>query len=202
MKKRAAIILLVISITLLATSAVLPDADREDLSAFLIHKIPPRPAGAPSGSEFTRAISSLDKEERERAIRRELAAGNLPDFLRALKPVRFSGTAGGRKMELTLFAMPDYLAIGSNDDFLLIPMTLPTALEAALHYGFVLPTRKIVDAIFGQSAVHLAPEPLPAGPRMVSTAYYETHNRKIGQQRTTLGFRLGELISGHKKTWS
>ena len=95
--------------------------------------------------------------------------------------------------------MPDYLAIGSNDDFVLIPMSLQTALEVAVTYGFILPTRKIVDAIFSQSAVHLTPQPLPAGPRMRSTAYYDAHNQKINKQRLALCCPLGELISGHKK---
>jgi hypothetical protein len=100
---------------------------------------------------------------------------------------------------LTIFAMPDYLAIGSNDDFILIPMALRTALKVAMTYGFILPTRKMVDAIFSQSTIHLAPQPLPAGPRMVSTAYFEAHNKKIKKQRLNFPGPLGELISGHKK---
>jgi hypothetical protein len=78
-------------------------------------------------------------------------------------------------------------------------MSLPTALEVALEYGFVLPTRKIVDTIFGQSAFHLVPKPLPAGPRMRSTAYYQTHNQTIERQRQLLRWLPGELIAGHKK---
>ena len=153
-----------------------------------------------TGSEFAKNIYHLDRSQREQAILHQLTAGNLPDFLRQLKPVRFSRRlADGRTAELTVFAMPDYLAVGSNDDFILIPMSLRTALKVAMTYGFILPTRKIVDGIFSQSAIRLTPQPLPAGPRMVSTAYFEAHNQKIRKQRLALSGPLGELTAGHKK---
>ena len=202
MKNRLLIVflVLVIVIALPLSSVALFGTERGDLQSFLMRKIPPRPAGSLTGSEFAEAVSRLDRGHREQAIRRELVAGNFPDFLRSLKPIRFGRrTADGGKTDVTLFAMPDYLAVGSNQDFILIPMSLPTALDVALNHGFILPTKKIVDAIFRQSAVHLAPKPLPAGPRMVSTAYYAAHNEKIQKQRLAASCPLGELISGHKK---
>jgi hypothetical protein len=63
----------------------------------------------------------------------------------------------------------------------------------------VLPTRKIVDAIAAQAPVHLARQPLPAGPQMRSTEYYRAHNDLIEAQRRTLGVELGELVDGDKK---
>ncbi len=198
MKIRVLIILLIVALFLPSFAASF--AEPENPYAFLVRKIPLRPSHSMTGSEFAGNISRFDKNRREQAILHQFAAGNLPDFLRQLKPVRFSRhSADGSTTELTVFAMPDYLAIGSNDDFILIPMALHTALKVAMTYGFILPTRKIVDAIFSQSAVHLAPQPLPAGPRMVSTAYFEAHNQKIQKQRLALFRPLGELISGHKK---
>jgi hypothetical protein len=198
MKTRNLIICLIV--TVLLFSFAVSRADEEDLQTFLIRMIPARPSGAMTGSEFARYVSPLDRGQREQAILQQFVMGNLPDFLRRLTPIHFHHrSADGRRTELTIFAMPDYLAIGSNRDFILIPMSLRTALAVAADYGFTLPTRKIVDAIFAQSAVHLVPQPLPAGPRMRSTAYYEAHNEKIGRQRTALHTRLGDLISGHKK---
>ena len=95
--------------------------------------------------------------------------------------------------------MPDYLSIGSNQDFIRIPMGLYTAVEIADKFGFVLPTTKIVDAIFQQSVFRLRPEPMQAGPEMRSTAYYLIHNQKIRKQLYDVGCSLGELIAGHKK---
>jgi hypothetical protein len=55
----------------------------------------------------------------------------------------------------------------------------------------------MVDAIYEQSAHHLTPAPLPAGPLMRSNQYLARHQQRIDEQRS--GLPLGELISGHKK---
>jgi len=115
-------------------------------------------------------------------------------------PVELQGErANGQKLTATIFVMPDYLAIGSNSDFLRIPMNLHTAITVAERFGFVLPTRKMVDAIYSQSQYHLTPQPLPAGPQMRSTAYYSEHNQMIEDQMHALGAWLGALVSGDKK---
>lgn len=154
-----------------------------------------RDARAPSGSAFADSVRNLDAEAREAAIRRELVAGNVPDFLRRLAPVRLRADAH----EALVCVMPDYLAIGSDEDYLLVPMRLSTALAFAGRYGFVLPTRKLVDAIYAQSRVRLQPQPLPPGPEMVSTAYYEWHNALVQAQRAALTEPLGMLTAGDKK---
>ena len=137
---------------------------------------------------------------REQAILTQLVEGNLPDFLRRLKPVRLSHRLkDGRTITVSIFVMPDYLAVGSDSDFLLIPMTLHTAAQVALRFGFILPTKKIVDAIFQRSAFHFRPEPLPPGSQMSSTAYYVRHDERIKGQRQSLGQSLDALVSGHKK---
>lgn len=138
--------------------------------------------------------------EREGAIRAELLAGNIPGFLRRLVPVSLSGRIeGGRTVRITLCVSPDYLAIGSDDDFLLVPLRLGTALEFARRFGFVLPTTKVVDAIFEQARVRLRPEPLPASDEMRSTEYYWRHNEIVREQRLSLGAPLGALTAGDKK---
>jgi len=175
-------------------------ADGVDVPAALIRNIPLRPWRAMNGSEFAQSILRMDGTQREQVILNQFLIGNIPDFLRRLKPVFLSQRLkDGKSLTATLFAMPDYLAIGSDGDFLRIPMSLHPAVEIAKRYGFFLPTRKIVDALFSQSAFHLTPEPMPPGPRMRSTAYYWEHNQRIRKQRLSLGFPLGALISGHKK---
>jgi hypothetical protein len=95
--------------------------------------------------------------------------------------------------------LPDYLSIGSSRDFLLVPVGLYTALAVADAFGFTLPTPKIVDAIYRQAAVHLAPQPLPPGGTMRSTAYYVRHNALVLAQRAETAAPLGALTAGHKK---
>ncbi|HEX6111876.1 MAG TPA: hypothetical protein VFZ10_06190 [Geminicoccaceae bacterium] len=142
----------------------------------------------------------LSEPEREAVIAAQLMAGNLPGFLRRLKPVTLRGhRLGGEALEITLCVTPDYLALGSDTDFLRIPMGLQTALATAAGFGFVLPTPKMVDAIYEQAEVRLRPQPLPPGPEMRSNAYYREHQRRIREQRIKLNAPLGALIAGQKK---
>ncbi len=166
----------------------------------LVNKLPPRAESAMTGSEFAKAIAEKHGPGREQAIEEQLITGNMPDFLRQLKPVRLSGQIdNGRTVNVTIFVTPDYLAIGSDKDFLLMPMALHTALKVAAACDCILPTRKMVDAVYRQSDVHLTPEPMRAGPAMRTTAYYVAHNGTITQQRRSAGAALTALISGHKK---
>jgi hypothetical protein len=174
--------------------------DRADFAGTLAESIPTRSHSAMTGSEFASYVSSMDSSAREQVILDQLLSGNLPGFLRRLKPVTFRQTLDtGRAAAVTIFVMPDYLAVGSDDDFLRVPMALPTAVEIAGRFGFVLPTTRMVDAIYRQATFQLAPEPMPPGPQMRTTAYYREHNRKINEQSAACGLPLGALVSGHKK---
>ncbi len=166
----------------------------------LTRSIPPADPQALTGSQFAESVLYIDRPQREHAILDQILAGNLPGFLRKLVPLRLSSElAGGKTFSATIFVMPEYLAIGSDSDFLRIPMNLHTATAIADRFGFVLPTRKIVDAIYNQSNCHFMPQPLPAGPQMTSTEYYRMHNSMIDKQSQDRGFPLGPLVSGHKK---
>ena len=166
----------------------------------LTRSIPAASPDALTGSQFAESVLNMDRKERERAILDQLVAGNLPSFLRKLVPVKLrSELASGKEDSVTIFIMPEYLAIGSDGDFLRIPMNLHTATAVASRFGFVLPTRKIVDAIYDQASCHFTPQPLPAGPQMTSTEYYRMHNAMIDKQSQSLGFPPGALVAGHKK---
>lgn len=166
----------------------------------LTRAIPARSLEDLSGSQFVHYVSNMDSRDREQAILEEISKGNLPDFLRKLVPVKLRGElASGKDVIATIFVTPDYLAIGSDSDFLRIPMNLHSAVAVAQRFGFVLPTRKMVDAIYQQARYHLVPQPLPAGPQMRSTDYYWTHNELIENQTRAIGAQLGDLVSGDKK---
>ncbi|MGA1824660.1 MAG: hypothetical protein ACMUIP_08340 [bacterium] len=165
-----------------------------------IETIPSRPEDAITGSEFAFRTARMTGPERQRAALDELRKGNIPDFLRNLKSVRLSfKPVGGKERSATIWVMPDYLAIGSDEDFLRIPLTYLSAIAIAEQFGFILPTRKMVDAIYKQATCHLKPEPLPPGPNMRSSEYYLKHQEMIRSQRESAGCSLGELMAGHKK---
>jgi hypothetical protein len=163
-------------------------------------QIPARPGAAPSGRQFARSIADLGGDEREGLIRGQLLAANIPEFLRHFVPVTLRAPqSNGRTASVVLCAAPDYLAIGSNDDYVLMPMRLQTALQIADRFGLTLPTPKVVDAIYAQAAVHYSPQPLPADDAMRSTFYLVHHNELVAAQRAAIGAPEGALSAGHKK---
>jgi hypothetical protein len=150
--------------------------------------IPSRPQDGISGSEFARRTAGMSGADRQQAALAELRRGNIPEFLRNLKPVTLSYAPSGQDaLTAVIWVMPDYLAIGSNEDFLRIPLTYSSATAIANDWGFILPT------------CHLKPEPLPPGSNMRSSEYYLKHRKMIRAQRHEAGCALGELTSGHKK---
>ncbi len=164
-----------------------------------LHAIPHRASDAPVGSEFARRVESLSGPERDAQIRAELLAGNVPQFLRRLAPVTVAGSDSAHPVQITVCVLPDYLAVGSDADFVFVPLGLEAALDVAGRFGFDLPTPKLVDAIYAESAVKLAPQPLPAGDQMRSTDYVVHHTQLIASQRSELGAPLGQLTAGDKK---
>jgi hypothetical protein len=160
--------------------------------------LPPRPEGAVTGSQFLEETRTRGRPEREEAIFAEIARGNIPSFLRRFRRVALSATGADKAAHAAIaLVTPDYLAIGSDEDFLRIPMSSLTAQRIADSCGCILPTRRLVDAIYGQAALTLRPQPLRAGPQMMSNAYYATHQQAIENQRGGRG--LGQLTAGHKK---
>ncbi len=185
----------------LASLIALPAAARAaSCGSSLSAAIPARAATAPTGSQFLSRIQGLDDDQREAAILGQVEAGNIPGFLRRLVPVVLNAADGRTGPgETVICVAPDYLAVGSDADYFLVPMRLETALAIARRFGFVLPTRHMVDAVYAQAQVQLAPQPLPASSAMRSTAYYWQHNLMVREQRAELGAPLGALTAGDKK---
>ncbi|MBF0352504.1 MAG: hypothetical protein HQM11_15845 [SAR324 cluster bacterium] len=159
-----------------------------------------RPNDAVTGAEFAEITRDMLASERQRRALVELRQGNLPGFMRKLKPVGFNYiTPEGATLTAIIWVMPDYLAIGSDKDFLRIPLNYSTAIEIADDLGFILPTPRMVDIIYEQATCQLKPQTMKPGPRMRSIEYYWQHQQDIKAQRNKEGCALGELTAGHKK---
>lgn len=158
--------------------------------------MPGRSSSALAGSAFFAAIANASGGDRDNRIINELARGNMPGFLHQLEPVVFQGQdARGAPTQIVICVTPDYLALGSDNDFVRVPLGLPAAAAIAGQFGMTLPTPRMVDAIYAQAQVRLNPSPMQPGPQMSSTAYFLRHNATIEGQRQG----RGGLISGHKK---
>lgn len=161
--------------------------------------IPPRPSNAMTGSAFIAEVTGLPQTAREQRILQEIGTGNLPEFLRLFKPVTVSAQGpSGTVHQATYRVSPDYLAVGSDADFVRMPMMPLTAQSIADQFGCVLPTRKMVNDIYAQAAVKLAPHPFsPTVYDIISVEVFYLSHLAIEEQRA--GQPLGLLVGGVKK---
>lgn len=161
--------------------------------------LPPRPSDAVPGSQLARELRGLDLELREERILAEVLRGNVPTWLRRLHPVTVSADFAGDRRTITFWAAPDYLAVGSDQDFLRIPLSPGTAWRVADAAGASLPTPAMSDAIWEAATVRLGPTPIPPNRLMTTVPVFEDHQRKVQRQRDMAAALPGALVAGHKK---
>jgi hypothetical protein len=179
-----------VALALCAACDPAPDAPLLDL--------PPRAGDAPGGAEIARAIRDLDIEARAERIHAEVARGNVPDWLRRLRPVELTAELDGRARAVTVWVTPDYLAVGSDDDHFYIPLSPRAALGIADLVGASLPTATMVDAIWMAARVRLPPIRIQPDENMWSVRYFQRHSQLVQAQRRQYGARPGALVAGHK----
>ena len=135
-------------------------------------------------------------QAREDAIASLMLAGQMPasNLVWQAVPVAGGGHTG------LVYVLPDYLSIGSDDDFVRTPMAPLTAEKIAQALGGRLPTRKLVNDIHVAAKLIAAhPWGPPYDATMMSTQRFIDHNAMVESARASLGIPVGVLVSGHKK---
>lgn len=146
-----------------------------------------------TGEAFYNAVLSKTREEREKIAAQEILSGNIPDFLKKFTPVKFDTVIEGKNFRVKLYVLPDYLSIGTEENFARIPLTPMTAQLLADSFNCFLPTRKIVDLVYRAAKIKLEPVPMYAF-RDSSVTMYQHSLIIEGQRRLRKG-----LIAGIKK---
>lgn len=163
--------------------------------------IPANTGKAEPGSEFMHRISGLSLEEREEEIYKALAGGNIPRFLRST--VTLSGSfydSEGVSHSVIYEAMPDYLSVGTDDDYCRIPMNPYTAQKLADKFGGSLLTSVMSDHIYEMAEIKIKPfNYLPVGNANETVQKFKEHNDQIDRQISEAGGRKGQLVAGIKK---
>ena len=136
------------------------------------------------GREFYRQAVAMKWKERDSLAIREVFMGNIPEFLRRFSPVQVSITdsATGKIINATYYVAPDYLSIGTDNDWVRIPLTPMAAQQIADRVECFLPTRKMVNDIYRQATVKLEPVPMYAFRDSTITMWHH-HMIVEGQRR-------------------
>ena len=137
----------------------------------------------------------MNWKEREAIALPQLLAGNMPGFLLRFVAIHTSITdsATGKTITATYFVSPDYVSIGTNDNWARLPLTPMAAQALADSLHCFLPTRKMVNDIYPQATVKLQPMPMFAYRDSRETLYQ--HHLMIERQRQG---KKG-LVAGIKK---
>lgn len=158
----------------------------------------PRKTPSVQGQDFIGKIRDLDPPQREKEIFEQVVNGNVPSFLKQFEKVHLSAKLNNGKIAKgIIYVTPDYVSVGTDQDYVRVPMTPATAKKIADSLHCLLPTAKIVDEIYRQAETKLSPQPMTPGPEMTSVPYFAEHNRMINAQLKKVNG--GGLIAGHKK---
>ncbi|MCP9291961.1 hypothetical protein [Gracilimonas sediminicola] len=147
-----------------------------------------------TGSDFLKQTASFDYKPRQQEAVSWILEGNVPSFLRGLIPVQFRNDRGETAK---IWVTADYMSIGTNEDFIRIPLSKPSSREIARATNMYLPTSVMVDSIYAKAHTRLNPIPMKPGEQMRSNDYYRRHNKMIEEQLA--GVENGRLVAGHKK---
>jgi hypothetical protein len=156
-----------------------------------------------TGQEFMQALGTTKDDAREAMILKAILTDDqCPPFLDEYVSVQVTGLGH----TLVYRVAPDYLAIGTNDDYVLMPMYPTTAQKIADAWNCILPTYRMVNQIYGSSKIKLGAHPFdPAKNDNTANATYAAVNAKIAADRLVAlkagGWSPtpGPLAAGHKK---
>ena len=150
-------------------------------------------SAAETGTAFAARVTGLDPAAREAAVLEAVRSGNVPAWWRQFVDVKMG--------DAVIAVSPDYVCVGTDEDYWLAPLSPIVAQVLADELGCVLPTRKMVDAIWRAAAVKLAPRPIPPSAAMTTAAVFTEHNATVRTQRAEVAerFPAGALVAGHKK---
>lgn len=165
-----------------------------------------KPAATLAGSDFMRRADTTSFWVLEDLIVETVTAGQVPDALRHFRKITFTTPVVDsveilrKKHKVEMWVLPDYVAIGTNDDFVRMPMGPLAAQRIADALDCTLPTPFLVDRIAEASEGHVDIFPFrPLGNRNSQPIVFQDSNNAINAQFKAYGYEFGQFISGLKK---
>ena len=141
-------------------------------------------------------LSHLNVRQREDSLVTFMSNGFMPAYNFRFKKVSYEHkSASGKKYKISYWVSPDYLSIGSDDNFVRMPPTPQAVQTLADQFGCVLPTTKMVDYIYESANIKLPPIPLTEHRDSLPT-FIKHHN--LIQKQLNGKIPLG-IVAGIKK---
>ncbi|MDP4271757.1 MAG: hypothetical protein Q8909_16800, partial [Bacteroidota bacterium] len=133
-------------------------------------------------AEFCKQAKNLFRDRYDSLVFKMFEAGCTPRFMDEWKRIDCQLTDSlGKIIHASYYVKPDYLCVGTDTDFVRVPMQPKTAQRIANRLGAFLSTPKISDDVYKAADVKLVPEPLTEKRDSIATFFY--HNTLIEKQR-------------------
>ena len=126
----------------------------------------------------------------------------MPSWSTSYQSITVTGIVLGTSHTVTFQAAVDYLSVGTDDDPFYTPLTPQSAQRIADLRGASLPTSRMVDLVWEEAPVKLAPKPIPPSDQMTTVPVFEDHNQMVNAQLLDRGAgstTRAQMIAGHKK---
>lgn len=161
----------------------------------------PQRASSLTGNDFYHKAFAMKWQERDSFVAKEILAGNIPSFLKKFERIKVSvaDSLTGKIIHAEYFVSPDYLSIGTDDDWARINITPLTAQKIADSFNCFLPTRKMVDDIYKAAKVKLEPVPMYAFRDSTPTMWHHhliIEGQRKGRKGLIAGIQKDVVISG------
>lgn len=165
-----------------------------------------KPTATLTGWDFMLQADTTEFWTLEDKIVETILAGNMPTALKSFQKITFttpvvdSINALSSPHVVEILVLPDYLAVGTDDDFVRMPMGPLAAQRIADSLNCILPTAYLVDRIAEVSEGHLDIFPFrPLGNRNCNPIVFQDSNNAINALYKAKGYKFGQFISGLKK---
>jgi len=154
-----------------------------------------------TGNEFYHQAFAMKWKERDSFAVKEILVGNIPSFLKKFERIKVSITdsSTGKAINAEYFVSPDYLSIGTNDDWARINITPLAAQKIADSLNCFLPTKKMVDDIYKAAKIKAEPVPMYAFRDSTPTMWHHhliIEGQRKGRKGLIAGIQKDVVISG------
>jgi hypothetical protein len=156
----------------------------------------PSAIGSQTGDDFCQSIIGLmPGQHRDDLVMAKICSDGLPEFMKT--PVEITVSENGNILKY--YATPDYICIGTDSNYVRMPIMAKTMRALCDKMNMALSTRKMVNQVWNAAQAKMIPS--PNGPPYTEvmgsiTKLLENENR-IRLQLENVS--LGTLVSGIKK---